>query len=283
MDIKDLNKPQLILLAVLLSFITSIATGITTVTLMQQAPASFTTPVNNVIRQTIEKIQQVEGKTVTQTVVVKEEDLVVDAIDKNKSSLFAVSKEEVNLEGIIVEVPVGRGLAVSGDGIIAADAALVPDKQVYFLKNESGKFKADFISRDSAGFSFLKIGEAVNGTDKSAIAVPVFGDLEKMKIGQKIIVVGNGISSFIFEGSKDLKMTVAKSNGGAAVLDLDGNLLGMALSGETASFASIASITEALKLSLNPADPSISAEETMPAAPVLAPETKSSRSSRRGE
>ena len=88
MDIKDLNKPQLILLAVLLSFVTSIATGITTVTLMQQAPASFTAPVNRVIRQTVEKIQQVEGKTTVQTVVVKEEDLVVDAIAKNKSAVF---------------------------------------------------------------------------------------------------------------------------------------------------------------------------------------------------
>ena len=88
MDIKDLNKTQLILLAVLLSFVTSIATGITTVTLMQQAPKSITTPINRVVQQTIEKIQQVEGKTVTQTVVVKEEDLVVDAIAKNKSSIF---------------------------------------------------------------------------------------------------------------------------------------------------------------------------------------------------
>ena len=76
MDIKDLNKPQLILLAVLLSFVTSIATGITTVTLMQQAPTSFTAPVNRVIKQTVEKIQQVEGKTTVQTVVIKEEDLV---------------------------------------------------------------------------------------------------------------------------------------------------------------------------------------------------------------
>ncbi|KKS11774.1 MAG: hypothetical protein UU66_C0009G0017, partial [Parcubacteria group bacterium GW2011_GWB1_41_5] len=80
MDIKDLNKSQLILLAVLLSFVTSIATGITTVTLMQQAPVSFTAPINRVVQQTIEKIQQVEGKTITQTVIVKEEDLVVDAI-----------------------------------------------------------------------------------------------------------------------------------------------------------------------------------------------------------
>src|SRR5450830_929470 len=93
MDIKDLNKSQLILLAVLLSFITSIATGITTVTLMQQAPVSFTAPVSRIIQQTVEKIQQVEGKTITQTVVVKEEDLVVDAIAKNKGTTFSITKE----------------------------------------------------------------------------------------------------------------------------------------------------------------------------------------------
>jgi hypothetical protein len=92
MDLQDLNKSQLILLAVLISFITSIATGITTVTLMQQAPSSFTVPVNRVIKQTVEKIQQVEGKTTVQTVVVKEEDLVVDAIAKNKSAVFFVTK-----------------------------------------------------------------------------------------------------------------------------------------------------------------------------------------------
>ena len=60
---------------------------------MQQAPPSVTTPINRVVKQTIEKIQQVEGKTITQTIVVKEEDLVVDAIAKNKSAVFAVSKE----------------------------------------------------------------------------------------------------------------------------------------------------------------------------------------------
>src|SRR6185295_7245035 len=99
MDIKDLNKSQLLLLAILLSFVTSIATGITTVTLMQQAPDSITVPVNRVIRQTVEKIQQVEGKTTMQTVVVKEEDLVVDAISKNQSAVFALSKGSYDLDG----------------------------------------------------------------------------------------------------------------------------------------------------------------------------------------
>ena len=39
----------------------------------------------------------------------------------------------------------------------------------------------------------------MNEKDKLVFTVPVFGDLEKMKIGQKIIIMGNSISSSIFE------------------------------------------------------------------------------------
>lgn len=252
MDIKDLNKSQLILLAVLLSFVTSIATGITTVTLMQQAPPSFTAPINRVVQQTVEKIQQVEGKTVTQTVVVKEEDLVVDAIAKNKGSLFAISKEGLDLNGSMTEISAGHGFVVSTNGIIVADAAFVPDKGVYYVKNDSGKFKADFISTNKVGFSFLKIGASVNGTDKPVFTVPAFGDLSKMKIGQKILVIGTSISSSIFEGlnsSKSMDLNVSKSNAGGLVLDLDGDALGIALFSDTISFASIKDINDALKAS----------------------------------
>lgn len=250
MDIKDLNKTQLILLAVLLSFITSIATGITTVTLMQQAPASFIAPVNRVIQQTVEKIQQVEGKTITQTVVVKEEDLVVDAIAKNQSAVFGVYKSTQDPATLTTtEAGVGRGFAVSTDGIIVVDANLVPDKGVYYVKNDSGKFKADFVSTDKAGFSFLKVGAAVNGKDKLTFTVPAFGDLNKMKIGQQVILLGSSVSSSIFEGlnaNKDLDLNVSKSNIGALVLNLDGEALGIALSGDTISFASIKDISAAL-------------------------------------
>lgn len=249
MDIKELNKSQLILLAVLLSFVTSIATGITTVTLMQQAPPSFTAPVSRIIQQTVEKIQQVEGKTTTQTIVVKEEDLVVDAIDKNKSAIFSVNKEIQDADFRTIEVSAGRGFAVSTDGVVVVDGTLISDKGVYYVKNESGKFKADFISTNKAGFSFLKIGAAVNGTDKIVFTVPAFGDLDKMKIGQKVLVLGNSIYSFMFEGlngSKGIDMNVSKSNIGGIVLNLDGEALGIALSPDVASFASIKSISDAL-------------------------------------
>jgi len=248
MDIKDLNKSQLILLAVLLSFVTSIATGITTVTLMQQAPASFTAPVNRIIQQTVEKIQQVEGKTVTQTVVVKEEDLVVDAIAKNRSTIFTITRETQDMEGKTIEVSAGRGFAVTNDGTVVADAITVYDKGIYFVKNDSGKFKADFVYTDKNGFSFIKVGAAVNGTDKLSFTVPAFGNLEKMKIGQQVLLLGNSVASSIFEGlnsNKGIDLNVSKSNDGALILDLDGNALGIALIGDT-SFASIKTISDAL-------------------------------------
>ena len=269
MDIKDLNKLQLLMMAVLLSFIVSIATGITTVTLMQQAPASFTMPVNRIIKQTVEKIQQVEGKTTVQTVVVKEEDLVVDAIAKNKSAVFFVNKETLDSQSSIIDVPAGRGFVVSKDGILVTDALLVPDKAIYYVKNDSGKFKADFISADKAGFSFLKIGAPadeknksgqtsgeVSATSKAVVDKPsdkdtftpvVFGDLSKMKTGQKIIVLGNSISSFIFEGSKNIRINNTKLNAGGLVLNLDGEALGIVLSADETSFVPINFITDTLK------------------------------------
>lgn len=255
MDVKELNKSQLILLAVFLSFITSIATGITTVTLMDQAPVSVTAPINRVVQQTVEKIVQVEGKTSVQTVVVKEEDLVVDAIAKSQASVFTITREIPDVEGNFIEIPVGRGFIISNQDIIVADSTLIPNDGVYFVKNASGKFKTKFLVADKSGISFLKIGNPLDEKNKLVYTPPVFGDWSKMKIGQKIMMIGNSISSFIFEGNKNLRLNVSKNNGGASVINLEGEILGMALAGEDGpSFISIDAINEAFK-SVAPATP----------------------------
>ncbi len=244
MDIKDLNKSQILLLAVLLSFITSIATGITTVTLMQEAPVSFVTPINRVIKQTVENITP--GNTTVQTVVVKEEDLVVDAIAKNKSSVFSITRNVEDVNGVNVEANFGVGFVVESTGIMATDASFVFANDNYFVKNDLGKFKASFLFADK-GVSYLKIGDRVDeGAPVTAFTVGTAGDMSKAKIGQKILVLGNSISSFIFDGSQDLKISVTKSISGAVVLDLDGSVLGIALYGEGASFLPIKTINEAV-------------------------------------
>ncbi len=247
MDIKDLNKSQLLLLAVLLSFITSIATGITTVTLMQQAPVSITTPINRIIKQTVENIVQIPGKNTTQTVVVKEEDLVVDAIAKNKSSVFSISRNLQDLNGETMESNVGVGFVVGSTGIIASDASSVPTQDTYYVKNGLGKFKASFMFTDK-GVSFLKIGEPVDPTQKAVTTFTAVtaGDMDKTKVGQKILVIGNTISSFIFDGDQDIKISVTKSIAGGLVLNLDGEALGIALFGEGKSFLPIKTVLDTL-------------------------------------
>ena len=241
MDIKDLNKSQLILLAVLLSFVTSIATGITTVTLMQQAPVSFTAPINRVIKETVEKIVPVPGKNTVQTVVIKEEDLVVDAIAKNSTAVFAISKR--GDDGI--ELSLGSGFTINANGVIVVDALWVPAEDRYFVTNKSGKFKSEFLfTEKEKGFSFLKIGDPVDGQSKVAYTVPTFGDISTMKTGQKILVLGETIFSFIFDSNKDIKINSGRSGAGGLVLNLEGEALGIALSSDVHSFVPINVINE---------------------------------------
>ena len=179
--------------------------------------------------------------------VIKEEDLVVDAIAKNEASVFSITKEAQDETGNIIEVSAGKGFVISNEGIIVADSSLVYEGGTYFVKNSSGKFKASFISSNKNGFSLIKIGTPLDEKNKISYTVPILGDLSKMKIGQKVLILGNTISSFIFEGGKDVKINVTKSNGGAMVLNLEGEVLGVALSSDSNSFASADSILESLK------------------------------------
>jgi hypothetical protein len=85
MDIEDLSTTQIILLALLVSFVTSIATGIVTVSLLAQAPASVTNTVNQIVERTVETIVPADNSkpatTIKETtIVVKEEDVITKSI-----------------------------------------------------------------------------------------------------------------------------------------------------------------------------------------------------------
>jgi len=86
----DLNNTQLVLLALLVSFVTSIATGIVTVTLLDQAPPAVTQTINRVVEKTVEVVTPSKDSSVTQTVVVKEEKFVAQAAEKNSPNVVQV-------------------------------------------------------------------------------------------------------------------------------------------------------------------------------------------------
>src|SRR5882757_6329534 len=95
MDLEDLSKHQVVLLTLLVSFVTSIATGIVTVSLMSQAPVGVTRVVNQIVEHTVQTVvpatQGAAAATVTEkTVVVKDDDLAAQSIGKAQKAIIRI-------------------------------------------------------------------------------------------------------------------------------------------------------------------------------------------------
>lgn len=93
---EELNKNQIVLLVLLVSFVTSIATGIVTVTLMDQAPAAVTQTVNRIVERTVERV--VPGETTERTVIrevpvmVTQEELILGVVQAAEPALVRITR-----------------------------------------------------------------------------------------------------------------------------------------------------------------------------------------------
>lgn len=128
MDIEQLSKSQVVLLTLLVTFVTSIATGIVTVSLMQQAPPAIAQTVNRVVERTVEKIvptsQTASVITQEKTVVVKEADLIAQAVSSVSPALvrlYTSGSSDISDASFI-----GLGVVV-GPGRVVADTAALGD------------------------------------------------------------------------------------------------------------------------------------------------------------
>ena len=158
MDIKDLNKPQLILLAVLLSFITSIATGITTVTLMQQAPPSVTVPVTRIVRETVEKVVPVERPEQAQALSSEEQKILEDlkAIKPLTVTLLLKGSPE---SGEMKDKVLGTGLFLGDNKVVIASIIPSPKEgEVYVVKSIFGEQKVSKVETEK-DFTVIELVE----------------------------------------------------------------------------------------------------------------------------
>ncbi|MBX4215455.1 S1C family serine protease [Candidatus Parcubacteria bacterium] len=244
----DLNKNQLILLALLVSFVTSIATGIVTVSLMEQAPQSVTQTINKVVTQTIEKVVE---KTGPATVVrANDDDLIAAAVEKNVSGTVKIRLGE---DGDVV----GYGAVIGKDGTIVSDVnpAEFAEEAKYFVIMSDGKeFPMTFSKMDKSGVSLWT--PVLTGPDGKPAYTPkslVLGDSDKLRIGQTVLVVSpagdtlqKGLISGLVrdattEGSatttppvtsvKLVKLSIVLSddNSGSPLLNLDGDVIGITI------------------------------------------------------
>lgn len=238
---EDLSKHQLILIVLLITFVTSIATGIMTFTLLQEAPVEVTQTITRVVEKTIEQVAPVtEGKpekTVT-TVVVSEEDRIIDAISKNEKSI--VRLKTVGADGS--EIFAGLGFVVSNDGVVVADARSHTSNSynIVFSDNKifpSGKTYLD----NERGIVFIKVSIPANA-GKYNFYPANMGNSDNLKIGQTLVAISGRDSNAasigrIFqltfnEDKKTIKnifsdIKVSKIHLGSPVLNLSGEIVGI--------------------------------------------------------
>ncbi len=258
---EDLNKQQLILLTLLVSFVTSIATGIITFTLLQDAPVAVTQTINRVVERTIEKVVPEEGGNGTVrevTTVVSEEDSILQSIDKNVKSI--VRLKTLGADG--TEIVTGLGLVVDQTGIIVVDersfgagnySAVFHDGKVYSISKNFKDPNSDFV--------FLKIGKVAS--DKYTFFPAVFGNPASLKLGQTLIAVGGKERNSVSIGRvSDVEKTAEgevkkiatdirtpRPQPGSPVLNLNGEVVGLeAVQKEELQTALYSPISEVQKL-----------------------------------
>lgn len=254
MDIEDLNKTQIILLTLLVSFVTSIATGIVTVSLVEQAPPGFTQTVNRVVERTVEKVvptKQGNSTTVKETtVVVKEEDLLTKSIEKNQGAIFSIKVKSSNEDGTPAEVFLGWATLLSSDGVLVTDLAILGEGDSYISEDYSGKRReVTVMARDhSTGVALLKLVRAEG--DKAVLNPTSLVDDSSVRPGQSAISFGGrnkrsvavGIISSVVKGDtgsasstqpllKSVEASVNPPSGttGAPLTNIFGEMIGLSV------------------------------------------------------
>jgi len=239
---EDLSKHQLILIVLLITFVTSIATGVITFTLLSEAPVEVTQTINRVVEKTIERVITEPGKPekVVTTVVVNEEDRVLESIAKNEKSI--VRLKTMGADG--TEVISSLGLVVSADGVVASDLRgynAASSFVILFFDGKTYPAGKTFVDNEN-GLVFMKTTLPQNENPKYTFYPAVFGDSDGLKIGQTLIAISGRDSNAASIGKifqltfGDDKKTVknilsdiriSKSHFGTPVLNLSGEIVGL--------------------------------------------------------
>ena len=243
MDIEDLNKSQLIILTLLTSFVTSIATGILTVYLLQQVPTPITQTINRVVQQTVEKV--VPGPSTKEVKIVIREDETIPAIaasEKDRVVRLLPAGTSASTTVAAREYS-GIGFLIPSESVVFVDGGLVGEVGSRAVSVELADrviVPAEVIYQGNSGAAVLKV---ILPADYKKDTQDVFADPKAINLGQKVFVI-SGISAFrltvgnITEVNVNTERSVVslktdivlrESDSGAPIFSTDGSIVGLAL------------------------------------------------------
>lgn len=227
-----LSKAQLVWLVLLVSFVTSLVTGIVTVTLVNQAPPPITQTINRVIEKTLEKVislpSATEGQESKPLRVITQEDLIIQTVKNVSPAVVSViaTKDLPIIEQYYVnpfgndpffqqffddqffqqfqvpqyqqkgtekrQISSGSGFFVSDDGYILTNKHVVLDKEAEY----------SVVLNDGRKLPAKIIARdpvqdvAVLKVDGTGFKFIPLGDSDKLQVGQTVIAIGNALGEF---------------------------------------------------------------------------------------
>ncbi|MCX6820171.1 MAG: hypothetical protein NT019_02755 [Candidatus Adlerbacteria bacterium] len=236
MDLEQLTKHQIILLTLLVSFVTSIATGIVTVSLMSQAPTSVTRTINQIVERTVQTVvPQTQGAaavvTTEKTVIVKDDDLTAQSIAAVQKSIVRITLkggDELIARGIIVDA---KGTALTDSASLAA----ADGTSFEAILSDGSRVPLTIIS--SASSTPIATVNVTFGTSTAA-APAALADISKLRLGQSVIRIGGTGADTVGEGviaslpagtgsSRTIEASVPSVTPGSVLITLFGQIIGI--------------------------------------------------------
>lgn len=239
MNIDDLSKSQLLLLTLLVNFVMSIATGIVTVSLLDQAPATVTQTVNRIVEHTVETVAPASETASAANAQPSEEDQLVAAISSDKARTVYLYADATTSPAIAQGIYLSKSRAV----VVLADPSLPHDAVVGFPNGSSAQVS---ISRSDSSIVIYGFGDATALPSAPAMALLTPADLKQ---GQAVIALtadGSAVTGIVSKINADaITATLPQTPKGAAAVSLSGGLIGIS-TGADGSFVSAEHVNDLL-------------------------------------
>ncbi len=231
-----LSKQQIVLLTLLVSFVTSIATGIVAVSLMGQSPQGVTETINHVVEKTIERVVSDSSPTDTSTTVAA----AVAPIDPIPLAVDKVSRSLVRLKpmGSKADAVTGLGVIVSKDGIIVTDKSAISSLgNLVAVFSDGQEFPIQVVQSQIDGDIVFVVVQVPN--DKKSVIIPLTFS-SSIKLGQSVLALSGKESNILATGlvkkvEENISTSIPASEVmvGSPVFDLTGNGIGIRLTSLT--------------------------------------------------
>ncbi len=241
---EHLNKQQIVLLTLFTTFVASIATGIVTVSLMDQTNAGVTNTVNRVIERTIEKVVTPSTTTSPSPVVVQSNPKIVDPVaDAVSNASKSIVKIKVKKENGSSEIT-GFGLIVTKGGMVLTDKSIITQFGTYTAVLPNGnEYQIQVVqAQPTTDIAFVLM--LLPDSDKKTVTfTPIQFPSAVSKLGQTVVALSGTQDLSVSQGlvkkvkyeeasttmihSFETNIPASQTTIGGPLVDVFGNVIGM--------------------------------------------------------